>query len=189
MLLRQKVWWPGIDAQVERLVKVCIPCQATGLKARPEPLLMTAMPEKPWQVVHIDLCGPFPTGEHVLGVVDECSRWPAVRLMKTVTTATVIEKLESVFTTHGIPEVIVSDNGPQFVSGEFRAFCETKGIRHRKVTPLWPAANAEIERFFRTLGKAVRTAHVEGRNWRREMFVFLLNYRSTPHCTTGVSPA
>jgi hypothetical protein len=189
MLLRQKVWWPGIDAQVERLVKVCIPCQATGLKARPEPLLMTVMPEKPWQVVHIDLCGPFPTGEHVLGVVDECSRWPAVRLMKTVTTATVIEKLESVFATHGIPEVIVSDNGPQFVSGEFRAFCEIKGIRHRKVTPLWPAANAEIERFFRTLGKAVRTAHVEGRNWRREMFVFLLNYRSTPHSTTGVSPA
>jgi hypothetical protein len=56
MLLRQKVWWPGIDAQVERLIKVCIPCQATGLKARPEPLLMTTMPEKPWQVVHIDLC-------------------------------------------------------------------------------------------------------------------------------------
>ncbi|KAK3752963.1 hypothetical protein QZH41_005120, partial [Actinostola sp. cb2023] len=37
--------------------------------------------------------------------------------------------------------------------------------------------------------KAIRTAHVEGKNWRMELYIFLLNYQATPHATTGVSPA
>ncbi|CAB4004174.1 uncharacterized protein K02A2.6-like [Paramuricea clavata] len=50
-------------------------------------------------------------------------------------------------------------------------------------------ANAEAERFMRTLEKAARAAHIEGRRWQDELDTFLLNYRSTPHCTTGISPA
>jgi transposase InsO family protein len=107
---------------------------------------MTEMPEKQWTVVHIDVCGPLPTGEHVLGVVDKCSRF-----MKSITANAVTRQLESVFATHGISEVIVSDTGRQFVSRELKAFCDTYGIRHRRVTPLWPSENAEIERYFRTL--------------------------------------
>jgi hypothetical protein len=63
------------------------------------------------------------------------------------------------------------------------------GIAHRKVTPYWPQANAQVERFNRTIEKAIRGAHVEGKDWRKELFTFLLNYRATPHAMTGVSPA
>ena len=62
-------------------------------------------------------------------------------------------------------------------------------IRHRKITPLWPAANAQVERFNETLEKNIQISNVEGKNWRSELFVFLMNYRNTPHCSTGVSPA
>lgn len=58
-----------------------------------------------------------------------------------------------------------------------------------KVTPFWPQANSEVERFNRTIGKAIRTAHTEGKDWRTEIHTFLLNYRARPHSTTGVSPA
>ena len=92
------------------------------------------------------------------------------------------------FATHGIPGVITSDNVP-FGSGEFTAWCKQMGIKHRKITPLWPAANAQVERFNETLEKTIRIANVEGKNWRSELFVFLLNYRNTPHSSTGVSPA
>lgn len=92
--------------------------------------------------------------------------------------------------THGIPEVITSDNVP-FGSEEFTAWCKQLGvIKHSKITPLWPAVNAQVERFNKTLEKTIRIASVEGKNWRSELFVFLMNYRNTPHnSSTGVSPA
>jgi hypothetical protein len=63
------------------------------------------------------------------------------------------------------------------------------GFHHRKITPAWPKANSESERFMRTLNKTLRAAHLENKNWQQELFLFLRNYRATPHSTTGVSPA
>ena len=57
------------------------------------------------------------------------------------------------------------------------------------MTPYWPQANSEVERFNRTLEKATRAAHAEGKNWKNEIDIFLLNYRATAHCTTGKAPA
>ena len=75
------------------------------------------------------------------------------------------------------------------MSEEFKSYLTTHSITHRKVTPYWPQANAEVERFNRTIEKAIRTAHAEGKDWRKDIFPFLMNYRATPHGTTGVSPA
>ena len=72
---------------------------------------------------------------------------------------------------------------------EFTAWCKQLGIKHRKITPLWPAANAQVERFNKTLEMIIRIALVEGRNWRSELFAFLMNYQNPPHSSTGVSPA
>ena len=94
-----------------------------------------------------------------------------------------------VFATHGLPEKITSDNGPPFQSKEFNDFMKMKRIIHHKVTPLWPQANGLVESFMEPLTKAVRTARLEGRDWRPALYQFLLNYRCTPHSTIGVSPA
>ena len=103
--------------------------------------------------------------------------------------AVIIGHLKTIFAAQGILMTVVSDNGPQFVSEEFEAFLRDYGITHRKVTPYWPQANAQVELFNRTLEKAIRGAHVEGKDWRKELYIFLLNYRATPHATTSVSPA
>ncbi len=60
------------------------------------------------------------------------------------------------------------------------------GIQHTTSTPLWPQGNAEVEAFMKPLGKAIRTANVEGRPWRQELSKFLLTYRSTLHSTTKI---
>ena len=57
-----------------------------------------------------------------------------------------------------------------------------------KITPLWPQFN-HSETFMKPLLKAFKTSHTEGKNWRAELFHFLLNYRATPHTTTNVAPA
>ena len=83
----------------------------------------------------------------------------------------------------------MTDNGANLASEEFENFLQTQGIQYRKVTPYWPQVNAEVERLNRTIEKAMRTAHVEGKDWRTDMFTFLLNYRATPHAMTGASLA
>ena len=88
-----------------------------------------------------------------------------------------------------MPRVVKSDNGPPFTSHEFREFMEECGIQHQKITPLWPQANSEAENFMKPLTKAIRANHAEGKNWKKELHPFLLNYRATPHCTTGFAPA
>ncbi|XP_022788169.1 uncharacterized protein K02A2.6-like [Stylophora pistillata] len=77
---------------------------------------------------------------------------------------------------------------PQFVSEESEAFLRTNGIEHRETTPLWPPANGEVERQNRSLLKCLQIAHLEGKNWRPELLVWLTAYRSTPQTTTGTTP-
>ncbi|CAC5356773.1 unnamed protein product [Mytilus coruscus] len=70
-----------------------------------------------------------------------------------------------------------------------RDFATYMGFTHRKITPLWPQSNAECERFMRSIGKSIRAAHTQHKNWKQEMFTFLRNYRATKHATTDVSQA
>ena len=61
-LLREKVWFPGIDRMVMKMISYCIPCQANGQENHPEPLQISSLLPSPWHTVHIDFCRPFPTG-------------------------------------------------------------------------------------------------------------------------------
>ena len=86
-------------------------------------------------------------------------------------------------------EPIRSDIGLQFIADTFQDYLAEMGIEHRRTTPLWPRANGKVERQNGTLLKAIRVVQVEGKDWREELFCFLLAYRSTAHSTTGRSPA
>ena len=70
-LLHEKVYFPGIDQQVEDLCQVCIPCPTTIPKKSAEPLQMSELPDAPWTVLSMDFCGPFPNGSYLLVVMDE----------------------------------------------------------------------------------------------------------------------
>lgn len=122
-------------------------------------------------------------------VIDAYSRFPEVDIVHSTKAASTISKLERIFATHGIPTIIKSDNGPPFTSHEFHAYITETGVKHQKITPHWPQANSEAENFMKPLTKAVRAAYTEKKNWKRVMYTFLLNYRATPHTTTGFPPS
>ncbi|XP_062568299.1 uncharacterized protein K02A2.6-like [Saccostrea cucullata] len=187
--LREKVWWPGIDTEAERFVRTCQQCQLLSNNNRPEPVRTTVLPDEPWQDLAIDLMGPFPSGEYLLVVIDYFSRFQEVAIMKKITSEKIILQLESMFARHGLPYSMRSDNGPQFVSEEFKGYLNSNGIKHIRTTPYWPQGNGEVERQNRTLLKAIKAANAEGKDWRRELPKFLLAYHATPHSTTGKSPA
>ena len=187
--LRTKVWWPGITKEAEKFCRMCHGCQLVGQPTQPEPVKSTPLPNRPWQELALDFLGPLPSGHSVLTVIDYYSRHYEIAIMKSTSTENVIESLEEIVSRHGLPQAISSDNGPQFVSEMFEQYLVDHGIKHRKVTPLWPQANGEIERQNRSLLKRMRIAHAEGKDWKKELRAYLTAYRATPHTTTGVSPA
>jgi hypothetical protein len=105
-LIRSKVWFPGIDAMVESKVKTCMGCQAverTG--ASPAPLQMSKLPRAPWIELSLDCFGPIaPTGEYLLVLVDDYSRFVIVEVITATSAEVVTRKLEYVFSLFGNPE-------------------------------------------------------------------------------------
>ena len=189
-LLLEKVWWQGMDSDVEKFIKECHPCQVISQQPiKYEPLHMTEIPTKCWQTVAMDLQGPYPTGDHLLTLIDYRSRYPVVIPMRTITAEKVIKELRTVFGYFGLPETLTTDNGPQFISTDFLWYLSNNQIRHRRVTPMWAKANGEVEHFHQALLKANQAAFVEGKDWRKELDNFLLAYRTTPHTVTGEVPA
>ena len=187
--IRETVWFPGIDRQVEDTVSSCLPCQATTKGGNMEPLNMTKLPEYPWQEVSADFCGPFSNGEYILVVMDDYSRFPEIEIVHSTSANTVIPYFDAIFARQGVPEVVKTDNGPPFNSELFSKWANTIGFHHRKITPLWPRANGEVERFMRTLKKVVQIGKLEKGSWKQDLFQFMRHYRATPHSTTSESPA
>ena len=119
-LLREKVWFPGIDKMAEETVKRCIPCQATGPDLAPEPLRMSELPRGTWLVVAADFKGPYgPSNEYVLVLTDEYSRYPVTRIVRSTAAATMIPVVDELLSMFGIPDVLKTDNGPPFNSDDF----------------------------------------------------------------------
>ena len=87
-----------------------------------------------------------------------------MEIIRGTSSEVIIRRLQKIFATHGLPEQVTCDNGSNLVSREIEDFFSSYGIYHCKVTPYWPQANATVERFNRAVEKAIRTAHVDGRD-------------------------
>ena len=112
--------------------------------------------------------------------------------MTSTTANKTIDELRLIFASHGLPEELVSDNGPQFVSHEFSEFMRKNGIKHILVPPYHPSSNGAAERSVRVLKEALIKQVFEGTKGmsiKHRLANFLLRYRTTPHSTTGVTPA
>ena len=113
-LLREKVWFPGIDLMAKQLTDSCLSRQATNNATHPEPLIMSELPPEPWHTLHIDFCGPFPGSYYLLVVVDAFTHFPEVDIITSTSAEITIPKLERIFATHGLPKFVKTDNGPPF---------------------------------------------------------------------------
>ena len=99
-------------------------------------------------------------------VVDACSKYPEVVNMSNTTAIETVKVLRETFSRHGLPEMIVSDNGPQFTSDEFHKFCNMNGIYHRKSATYKPSTNGQAERIVQVLESAIAQAKMYTRGFR-----------------------
>ena len=154
-----------MSSAVEKLVKTCHSCQVTAQpQVKYEPLKMTEILKSPWEVLIIDLKGPFPTGKHLLVLIDYRSCYPVIAKLKEISSTTIINALTNIFAIFSFPKMITANNRKQFQSHEFPNYNSQHGIQVRYVTPYWPSANGEVEHFNRTTGKAIQSYHAEGKD-------------------------
>ena len=79
--------------------------------------------------------------------------------LKLFTTFTkTIQAMRTIFVRWGLPELIVSDNGPQFTSTEFQKFCEVNGVKHILVAPYHPRSSGEVEHLAKSFKHALKTS-------------------------------
>lgn len=136
----------------------------------------------------MDFAGPF-RGKMFMLLVDAHSKWPEILEMTSTTADNTIATLRRVFSACGLPEQLVTDNGPQFVSSEFADFMQANGIKHIRTAPYHPASNGAVERLVQTFKQAMKAGECSGLSLQHRLQSFLMSYRSTPHATTGQSPA
>ena len=187
-LARSHVWWPNIDQDITLVTQGCTGCQLMQKDPKLTPVHPWEYPEGPWRRVHLDFAGPV-EGQVFLVAVDAYSKWPEVVIMQDTTASTTIEELRSLFARWGIPQQLVTDNGPQFVAQEFQMFVKANNIKHVKSSPYHPATNGLAERFVQTLKRALKVSKHERRTLQHRVAQFLLSYRNAQHATTEVTPA
>ncbi|XP_026548545.1 uncharacterized protein K02A2.6-like, partial [Notechis scutatus] len=185
-LARSYVWWPGMDRDIETWVTTCNKCQ----KSRPTPPLAPVLdwetPRGAWSRIHIDFAGPT-KGYTFLIVVDAYSNWLEVSVMNSTTTEAVTKQLRKLFAMHGLPDLLVSDNGPQFTALAFEQFLAEQGIRHALTVPVHPASNGKAERMVRYTKEALEK--IDTGDIQDKINTMLTIQHITPSTSMNKSPA
>ena len=132
------------------------------------------------QCVHIDFAGPF-MDQMFLLLVNAYFKWGEVNYWPSL-------QLQHLFAVYGLPEQVVSDNGPQFTSEEFKKFLKANGVKHSRCSPYYPSSMGLLKRFVSTFKQAMNAGKHDRLSIGHQLENFLMSYQTTLHATTGVPP-
>ncbi|GFO02434.1 Pol polyprotein [Plakobranchus ocellatus] len=175
---KQAVWWPGISRDIQQMVAKCRHCLERSPTQQKEQLMTSELPDRPFQKVAVDICEL--NHETYLVSVDYYSRYIDINKLSNITSNAVINKMKMNFSQHGIPEIVISDNGRQFTSQEFETFATAWNFHHITSSPHYPQANGEAEKAVQTAKKILQ---------QTDQHLALLTYRARPIPSLGKSPA
>ena len=171
---RDILFWPDMNADIERKVAECQICAKHRTSNPKEPMKPHEIPTRAWQKVASDLF--LWNNRNFLVTVDYFSRWFEIDELTSTTASMVIKKLSTHFARYGIPETVISDNGPQFSADEFTDFARTWDFRHTTSSPGYPQSNGLAERTVQTVKRLLTKAQED----RTSPLLGILEYRNTP---------
>eukprot|EP00057_Strongylocentrotus_purpuratus_P010216 XP_011664690.1 PREDICTED: uncharacterized protein K02A2.6-like [Strongylocentrotus purpuratus] len=181
---RECVFWPGMTSDLTDYLSHCEVCATFAPKQRSEPLINHDLPKRPWQKLGIDLFEL--NNKNYVCVVDYFSDYfEVLPLPHKKDTRAVVRRLKSIFACHGIPETIMSDNGPPFNSQDFATFMQEYEIEHITSSPYYPKSNGKAESAVK-IAKGLLRKTTEA---QEDFQLALLNWRNTPTAGLDSSPA
>jgi hypothetical protein len=152
-------------------------------------MAIRSTPDSVWSEVQADFKGPVGGRYYFHVVIDQLSRWPEVEIVSSTSFDKLKPALERSWALLGIPDQVTHDNGPPYNSRRWREYAKEKGFKLNPCTPEHPRANGIVERFMGVLVKTVHAAIAAGKDVQTEVQRRLLNYRNTPHPSTGKTPS
>ena len=180
---RDTLYWPGMNGQISDIVSQCSVCNQYRNAQPKEPMLGHDIPERPWQKVGADLYEFIK--ETYLLLTDYYSKYVEISRLSSLTSASIISHMKGQFSRHGIPETLISDNGPQFSSAEFSEFASSYNFEHTTSSPTYAQSNGLVERMVQTTKNILKKAKAS----KKDASLALLALRNTPIEGLGVSPA
>ena len=172
-----------MNAEIRDFVSQCSVCNTLRPEQCREELKPHELPTRPWSKVGTDLF-TF-DGKNYIVTVDYYSNFIEMDKLSDTTSKTAIETLKKQFARHGIPDILVSDNGPQYSSDEFRQFAKHWEFRHITSSPRHPQSNGKAESAVKICKTILKKAQLA----QNDVYLALLDHRNTPTEQTYSSPA
>lgn len=177
-MAREVLFWPGIWKDIKEMCDTCPDCAKYQNSAPREPMKSLPIPTLPWQIISQDL---FDLNQKsYLVTVCHFSDWIEVDQLPNTLSNTIINCTKSHFSRFGIPEILHSDNGSQFISHEFAKFSSTYKFKHTRSSPYYPKGNGRAEAAVKVI-KAIMKKSLD-------VSAALLTYRNTPQQGHSYSP-
>ena len=179
---RESLFWPGMQAAIKEKCLSCGLCARYVCERPQEPMKSHTIPIRPWSKISADLFQL--DGNNYLVMVDHYSDHIELDSLSGNTSAnTVIKAMKRQFARHGIPDELVTDNGPQFESHEYSRFAREYGFTIVKSSPYYSRGNGKAE-------SAVKIAkNILKKSRKENPYLALLAYRNTPQQGYNYSPA
>ncbi|XP_046869353.1 uncharacterized protein LOC124461998 [Drosophila willistoni] len=193
--LRRYYYLPNLVSEVKEFINRCDVCKATkhpNYTLRP-PLGKSGVTSRFFERLYVDFLGPYPRSKSgnigIFIVVDHFSKFPFLKKVKKFTAEVVTQFLEEdLFHCFGVPEIIVSDNGPQFRAHHFNELLQRYKVRHTYTAAY--ALQADVsERVNRSVLAAVK-AYVSPSqsDWDEKLSSIACALRSTIHSAINTTP-
>jgi len=158
--IKNLFFWPGIKKDVDFFCRSCRECQCQRKITVLDrvPIQAVIRPDCAFDTISIDCAGPIdpPSGRghnYILVAIDHCTRWAEAIPLKTLAAKETCAALNVIFQRTGVPRVIISDNGTNFVSNLNKIFFSMFGVEMRNSTPLHPQGNSLAERLVQNIKK------------------------------------
>ena len=194
--LRQRFWWPQIREDVKLYCRHCPTCQLCTRRAVPHghAPMATYHAGAPYEVLGLDFVGPIsPTSRrnrYILTMVDHFTRLTMLAPTRQQTAEATVNALIAQWVVHyGVPRIIHTDRGTNFMSTIMTSLCERLGIRRTRTTPYRPQADGRVERVNRTVKECLtRLLHEQPADWDVLLPQVSMAINSTVHDSTGFTP-
>ena len=148
---REAIYWPNMNSDLKDYISKCSICRTTCYSQQKESLKSHDVPDRPWAKVATDL---FSFKEkYDLILVDYYSNFWEIDLLPNTESITVVRKLKAHFARYGIPDILMSDNGPQYTAQTFKRFSESYEFQHITSSPGYSQSNGKAESAVKTAKK------------------------------------
>lgn len=185
-LARSNVFWPGMTDQIRNRIQECSVCAKFAPSQQHPPMKSHAIPVYPFQLVSMDIFFQEYQEKQCkfLITVDHYSDFFELDIVKDLTPRSVVEACKRNFARHGTPQLVVTDNGSNFVNAEMGTFAKEWGFRHSTSAPYHQQANGKAEAAVKISKNLIRKAREAG----LDLWYVLQHWRNIPN-SIGSSPA